>query len=335
MDPVTHIVSGALAGQAVRERFPLFGRLLPWFTALAAWAPDLDNLSSFFGMETYLRYHRGLTHSILGGLALAGLIAILPRVFKRLERHVSVWALAYGCVLLHIWLDLITAFGTMILLPFSDYRASLDAVFIIDPFLTGVLLICLLYSFRRETRRAAAVTGLVFCLVYPLGCIAVREAAGALFQKTMGQPPVTGVVQALPDGFSPVFWKVIVSDGGTVAVTTFDLRDPSKPQPVIVGREADRTALERLSRTASYVGTWNWFAETPMLLRSEPTDAGRKMIFADARFLSVQPALGAYFDDRYPVFAMTLEFQADALSRVVAHMRGASEVVWNKSLSDL
>ena len=48
----------------------------------------------------------------------------------------KVWLLTCAMVLLHIWLDVVTTYGTMIFLPFSHERVRLNGVFIIDLLLT-------------------------------------------------------------------------------------------------------------------------------------------------------------------------------------------------------
>jgi inner membrane protein len=136
MDPVTHVAGGILVGQAVCHRFPT-GKWLIVFTALCAWIPDIDNVVTFLGPEAYMRYHRGLTHSILGGAVLAALLTAAFRPLSRAAPFLKVFALAYGCILLHDLLDVITTYGTQILLPFSDARIGLPAVFIVDPIYTG------------------------------------------------------------------------------------------------------------------------------------------------------------------------------------------------------
>src|SRR5260370_28237224 len=80
MDNLTHSLVGLAAAKAGLER------LSPRTTVLcivAANAPDLDVLTLVFGDRwTTLRYHRGVTHSIIGTLCLA---FIIPIVFYLVE----------------------------------------------------------------------------------------------------------------------------------------------------------------------------------------------------------------------------------------------------------
>src|SRR3954469_8473624 len=74
MDNLTHSLVGLAAAKAGLER------LSPMATTvcvLAANAPDADILATFGGRWFYLHNHRGITHSIVGPLALALLIPYL------------------------------------------------------------------------------------------------------------------------------------------------------------------------------------------------------------------------------------------------------------------
>ena len=131
MDPVTHATSGALLMLALPKR-PATAWAIP-LACLAAAAPDID---TFFcrSPELFLALHRGITHS-LPALPLFSLILALafrPRWRRGTDdafSFVGTWIFCATCVLLHIWLDCITTFGTMILQPFSDLRVRLNGVF--------------------------------------------------------------------------------------------------------------------------------------------------------------------------------------------------------------
>ena len=73
MDPVTHIASGGLGGRALRDYFP--GRSFTFYVIAAAMIPDIDNFVGIGNPELYLIHHRGITHSFLGGLVVACLLA--------------------------------------------------------------------------------------------------------------------------------------------------------------------------------------------------------------------------------------------------------------------
>jgi len=82
MDNITHTLTGLALSQAGLNRKTRFATLA---LVVGANLPDLDLLWSNGGGANYLKYHRGITHSVLGvavlGAALAGLLYYLGRRF--------------------------------------------------------------------------------------------------------------------------------------------------------------------------------------------------------------------------------------------------------------
>ena len=130
MDPVTHAASGALAMLAMPQR-PATRWALP-LAAFAAASPDLDILAASGPLQTLL-LHRGITHALAAAPLMGLLLAILARPLWRYDTRNAwsfggVWAFMMLMVLLHIWLDALTTYGTLVWLPFSGERLRLNAV---------------------------------------------------------------------------------------------------------------------------------------------------------------------------------------------------------------
>lgn len=232
MDPITHAASGAVAMLALRRRPPravLVG-------ALAAAAPDIDIL---FGNDplTTLLLHRGITHALPAVPVFALLLALvaLPLLRGGSSDRIylsssspgrwsfpAVWLCMACMVLLHIWLDCVTTYGTLIFLPFSAERVRLNAVFIID-FLLTLPLLWTVWRCRASRRRsyqdkrsalAAARLALLWVFVYPLlgvglNALHTSHATEALRADTSRRDAVLEDVVVLPDAFAPLFWRVI------------------------------------------------------------------------------------------------------------------------------
>ena len=60
--------------------------------------------------------------------------------FVRAARLPTLWVFAAIGIATHILFDWITSFGTMFWTPVSRVRHSLDWVFILDPWFTGIVL---------------------------------------------------------------------------------------------------------------------------------------------------------------------------------------------------
>src|SRR6266404_8282899 len=147
MDGLTHSLVGLTSAKAGLER------LSPYATAaciLSANAPDSDFVSFFFGGRwVLLQHHRGITHSIVGTLALGLLI---PTIFRGIERAIANWRkrsprIRYrGLVLAsliaaatHPLMDWTNNYGVRPLLPWSGRWFYGDLVFIVDPYIWLVL----------------------------------------------------------------------------------------------------------------------------------------------------------------------------------------------------
>ena len=142
MDNLTHGLAGALLAQAgFRQRY---GRAATVALVIGAELPDLDFVFDFAGPVAGFQNHRGITHAFVGGAGLALLGAAFLYTVLRYRTYWRLVGLVYLGVLLHIWMDYLTSYGTQILLPFTTGRYTADAVFIIDYFYTGIIVVALL-----------------------------------------------------------------------------------------------------------------------------------------------------------------------------------------------
>jgi membrane-bound metal-dependent hydrolase YbcI (DUF457 family) len=122
--------------------------------------PDSDIVAELFDGRNIamLELHRGFTHSFVCwpvfALALAG---STHWVAKKRGWAAPSWqklTVIYATgIALHIFLDLITSFGTMIWSPISNYRAALDTNFILDFFMTAAVLVPQLAAWAYRQRR--------------------------------------------------------------------------------------------------------------------------------------------------------------------------------------
>jgi len=118
-----------------------------------------------------ISWHRSITHSLLCMPVWTVLLAALTLVICRWRKWESpsylalcgLWALG---ILSHIFLDLVTTFGTMIWSPYRWSRPAWDILFILDFSFTGILLIPQLLAWAYEDpehgRRRALTMWLVF-----------------------------------------------------------------------------------------------------------------------------------------------------------------------------
>jgi membrane-bound metal-dependent hydrolase YbcI (DUF457 family) len=165
VDNLTHGLAGALVAQAgFRQRY---GRAALIALVVGAELPDCDAVFDLAGPVTGFQYHRGITHSFVGGLGLALLAAAVLYAVLRYRPYWRMASLLYLGVLLHIWMDYLTSYGTQIFLPFAAGRYTADAVFIIDFFYTGVIVAALLLirMVRRQQQKRYGSMGMGWLLV--------------------------------------------------------------------------------------------------------------------------------------------------------------------------
>ncbi len=147
MDNLAHSLAGLAAAKAGLER------LSPGATSLcilAANSPDADVVVLLFSDRwSFLKYHRGITHSIFGtvilALALPVIFHFLDRLIARIRgrQHKTVLnGLLLASLLVtasHPLMDWTNNYGVRLLLPWSGKWFYGDLVFIVDPFIWLIL----------------------------------------------------------------------------------------------------------------------------------------------------------------------------------------------------
>lgn len=184
MDNLTHSLAGALSVELcaglLPERWRPTRRPALFVTAvLANNVPDLDFAYAFVteGKLGYLLHHRGHTHTLLGAIALWGLLAGLGLAWSRRWRDEfagrdRAWlvGLALFGGLLHVAMDFGNSYGVH---PFWPWDASWyygDTIFIIEPWLWVIFGLTLFASSKPRLARAFAIlpVGLALAFVWAL-----------------------------------------------------------------------------------------------------------------------------------------------------------------------
>ncbi len=176
MDNLAH----TLVGLAVSKTG--FERSSPGVTAIcivAANAADADVISGLFGDRwTALHYHRGITHSIVGTLAIAVIVPlvfcfadlILARLSARPRSLKVPWVVLASLVAAatHPLMDWTNNYGVRLLLPGSSRWFYGDLVFIVDPYIWCVFGAAgfLLTSRRRWQVAFWAIAGTILSFVF-------------------------------------------------------------------------------------------------------------------------------------------------------------------------
>jgi inner membrane protein len=147
MDSLTHLVLGAAIGEAVLGK--KIGRKAMLWGAFADTIADFDVFASPCVSDAQqLMIHRGITHSLLFVIVISPILGYLfSKWFKKTYIDWKTWTtLFFLGMFSHIFIDAFTSYGTGLFEPFSDYRVSLNTIFVADPFYTIPFLVCILVA---------------------------------------------------------------------------------------------------------------------------------------------------------------------------------------------
>ncbi len=196
MDTITHGIAGALIGKAVFGGEDLFAskpmnraRIITWTVMFGAIFPDSDILRDWFSNNPMLilTWHRSITHSLVCMPIFALLLAAFTRWFARWRKwdapsFAALTGLYAIGILSHIFLDLVTSFGTMIWSPLQWSRPAWDLIFIVDftfsALLLGPQILAWVYRQAEGLKNRAIITWCVLALV-SLGIAALAKNVGA------------------------------------------------------------------------------------------------------------------------------------------------------------
>lgn len=218
MDIVTHIAVGACMGEAVLGK--RIGKKAMLWGAIAHSFPDVDVVSALW-LDTphELLAHRGITHSIAGGIAIIILlswIAIRLNADQKIKK--SNWIFFFSlAVLLHPFIDAFNSYGVGWFEPFSNYRVSFNAVYVADPLFSIVPVfaaVALVFIHPKSMLRkvwwrvAFIVTG-----IYLVTCVADKAIVEHDVKKALKQQNISyNRYFTTPAPFQNMLWYVVAGN---------------------------------------------------------------------------------------------------------------------------
>ncbi|MGB6200436.1 MAG: metal-dependent hydrolase [Candidatus Acidiferrales bacterium] len=322
MEPITQVLASvALARCGFKRVTPL---ALP-IIVTAGLAPDLDWVSVFGGARAFLEGHRTVTHSLVGIVALAAVIAavfiLVDRQFNNSSRAnraetssapttatpyrfapAFVAALAGGG--LHVLLDLTNSYGVKLLWPFSSRWFAWDLTTSLDPWILFLLLAGLLLPalFRMITeeigakaRRGAvdrgAAVALVLVAVFCCGRLILQRRATALIAAREYRGEGANAAAAFPQSLSPLAWSGVVDTDDTIdeVEVSFAPGAAFDPESARVFYKAEPSSALDAARRSDVGGAFLQFARFP-LARVQTSGEGYRITLRDLRFDAVAGA---------------------------------------------
>jgi len=234
MDSLTHILVGAAVGDAVMGK--RVGKSAMLAGAIAGNVPDVDALMNFFVSDLdSLILHRGITHSLFVALAIGPLLGwIWHIIMKRRFGHLKGWMWLFTLnIIIHIFLDTATMYGTAILSPFSSERFAFNNIFVVDPLFTLPLCFSVagLLLLRGSDHRRGMWnnSGLLFAATYMLFTFISQSVATTSLERSIADKGISYNRHfTVPTLFNSFLWNVTVeADSGYWSgyVSVFDKSD--------------------------------------------------------------------------------------------------------------
>jgi inner membrane protein len=289
MDTVTQMLFGATVAQAGFRR--RLGRPALAAGALAGLIPDLDVVVGWTsGPFANWQYHRSLTHSLLFA-PLAG--PLLGWLFWRLQRWRSeqrpdtlrawIW-LSILALVTHPVIDLFTSYGTQLLWPLTDRRFVIDALPIIDPLYSLVLVAALAVGLLRRvhsgTAQDVAGAALLFIAAYSFAGWAINDRVQQVAAADFGRP---ATIRAYPLLFQPYYRRVVARTPDAAHIGYYSVLNP-KPIAWQAFDQADGAAVAAV-RTTEQAELFRWFAMDQLLWRERSDGNGGAVVEAtDLRY---------------------------------------------------
>ncbi len=296
MDTPTHGIIGRLA---VRALWPgTEGRGLANVATVAGLVPDLDVFIPGDPLAR-LETHRGLSHSLLGAVVGAAALAWVARkVGLRGVTYPRVYSASMVGWLLHILFDVFTSYGTMVLKPFSNLRLTTDTLFIIDPYLTLMVIVGLLVGWWLRDRRSGTYRLAFAVMVSYVGFNALVTGVSAYRMNDWAEEKGISVdrLAALPVPFSPMYRRGVVVSQDRVfdaPVSLFGRQDELLEEHLSAQGDS---RLARLWETRAG-RIYRWFARFPVVVSEGEDQPGRtdrpvRVEMQDVRFVMRPEGMG-------------------------------------------
>jgi inner membrane protein len=304
---LTHALVALILARAGQKLLPRYGAAMLVVSGVAA---DLDYLSYFAGPSAYLRFHRGILHSVFGSVVLVCALAFIFWAFgrrvaannsasnlPRLSVVVAVVVCGAG-VMVHLLFDLASGIGVQLLWPFREKWSAWDLVSTLDPWILLVLILGLalpevlrLVSEEIGERRrgprgrlAATVTLLVLLIYFGARAGLHSRAVNELNAREYHGAPALSA-GAFPSLISPLAWRGVVSTDNDIEVIEISLAPGAgfDPERAVRHYKPEDSAALKAGQNTAAANTFLGYARFP-LAALERGDEGYRFTLRDMRF---------------------------------------------------
>lgn len=253
-----------------------------------------------------IEFHRHFTHSIFfvpfGALIAA--VLLWPFLRKQLP-FVRIYLFTFLGYCLSGVLDAFTSYGTHLLWPLSDARTALNIISVIDPVFTLILLVAVIFAFRKKTVIAARVGLLLAAIYLVFGWMQLQRAEGIAEALASERGHSIERLVAKPTLGNLVLWRSIYQTNGRLYVDAIrigpfsDARIYPGDSVELFDLTRDMHDLPESSVLASDIERFTKFSDGLVALWTEHTE-----VLIDVRYsnlpMTLSPLWGIELDTSLP-----------------------------------
>lgn len=206
MDPLTHGIIGL--GISTLSGNPAGINPITIGAVLGAMSPDIDIVVKYWGDYSYLKHHRGPTHSIVSLIALS--VVITTGLFFMFDGYsfFSIFLWTFLGSLSHTFFDGLNSYGVRPFMPFTKRKFLANVLMLYDPVLTVLsLTLIFLPAHQVKLKLALAISTVV---IYILLRLASRDKVYRFLFKKYSLNILTDSVHILPDLTNFFKWDFII-----------------------------------------------------------------------------------------------------------------------------
>ncbi|HEV2986477.1 MAG TPA: metal-dependent hydrolase [Vicinamibacterales bacterium] len=295
MDPVSHLLFGRTVALTVRRSPVLTGATAA--LVLGSILPDADAALAPIGFDLYLRAHASGTHSLLGTVVEALVLAFVLRVLVTGSRTLPLLAASCVGVLGHIFWDLADGSDISLFKPFSDAMLGWHLVAMGEPIVLVTLAAAVLVAWRWPAR-AQSVAGVALVLLSLFLAVkkTTQEWARARYAEAVVNeaPKAVAIAPRLGRLFT---WTIYDRDGDRVRAWSVDGQS-GEVTLAFEYRDAADASVVMLSRDLPVVRAFLGLSKTPFA-RMERDGPRRLVLWSDVSSCSIRGcdlSFGGAFD---------------------------------------
>lgn len=245
MDLISHGLMGTImAGLGLKGKFGLTSIVT---MVIANIAPDLDIVTGIRGPKYFYKYHREVTHSLLGACILWVLISAGVYLFTPLHNLPAVMVMVGVGLAGHLLMDSLTPWGLPLFYPFNSKKYGFDLIWFFDPVMIVSMVggVYLAYHFPAD-EKLFYWGSLGVIISYLVLRVLQKRKACQMAQVELTPRFRDAEVCILPSAISPFLWDVIYTARGQYLYVSVDTRK----EQILLVREFNSAPYHRYVKSS-------------------------------------------------------------------------------------